>query len=75
MNDRVVVNLYLDQESREGLERQAEEAGLSLSAFLRALGRFMREPVSLKTEIPFLRQRWNEILREETHDRSMRRIP
>ena len=65
MADPVIVHLYLDKDSREGLEDAAKEMGLSLSGYLRALGRFMREPVNLKTPMSDLKRRWRLLLLEE----------
>ena len=65
MNSSRAVNLYLDPESRAILEREAENHGLSLSAYMRAFARLLKVPADWNTPVSELRAKFRQLLLQE----------
>lgn len=67
-NGKRNVNLYLDDATRETLEGEAHDVGLSFSAYLRVMGRVFREKrrVTFDTTMESIRARVQEIVDEES---------
>lgn len=65
------MNLYLDDVSREALQREAERTGAgSVSRYLRALGAFLSTPAASDDDLEVVRERVRVRLRDlakETH--------